>query len=135
MQRREFLRMATVWSGAAAVPTSWMLGAGRAMAETAPDSSPILFNQLGYLPGAQKIITLRKPSATFTVKAVASGATVEQQIVLQGKADAVRDDAASGDQVQLCDISAVRKPGMYVLETDAGKSAPFEIGNDVYRRA
>jgi endoglucanase len=37
--------------------------------------------------------------------------------------------------MQGADISRLRQPGIYVLETSAGKSAPFEIGNDVYRNA
>jgi len=56
-------------------------------------------------------------------------------VVLEGKPGEARDDAASGDRVQIADLSSVRQPGMYFLETDAGKSAPFEVGNDVYRRA
>jgi endoglucanase len=93
------------------------------------DGSPIVFDQLGYLPNATKVFTLRAPSATFSVRAT-NGARV-----LQGRPGAVRDDAASGDRVQIADISAVNKPGSYILETDVGKSVPFEIGPDVYRHA
>ena len=130
MQRRTFIRISAIAGGAAAVPTALWLSSRWSAAEAATDSSPIVFNQLGYLPNATKLITLRSPSATFTVRAVSSGA-----VVLQGKLGAARDDAASGDRVQIADISAVRQPGMYVLETDAGKSASFEIGNDAYRHA
>jgi endoglucanase len=127
MQRRDFLKVAA--GSAAALPTLW-INSKWAMAEAAPEDSPIVFNQLGYLPNAPKLITLRTPSTKSTVRAVSSGV-----IVLQGKPDEPRDDAASGDRIQICDLSAIRKPGMYVLETDAAKSAPFEIGNDVYRHA
>ncbi len=130
MQRRTFIKISAIAGGAAAVPTVLWLSSRWSSAEAATDSSPIVFNQLGYLPSATKLITLRSPSATFTVRAVSSGA-----VVLQGKPGAARDDSASGDRVQIADISAVRQPGMYVLETDAGKSSPFEIGNDVYRHA
>jgi len=130
MQRRTFIKISAIAGSAAAVPTALWLSSRWSAAEAATDSSPIVFNQLGYLPNATKLITLRSPSATFTVRAVSSGA-----VVLQGKPSAVRDDSASGDRVQIADISAVRQPGMYVLETDAGKSAQFEIGNDVYRQA
>ena len=130
MQRRTFIKISAIAGGAAAVPTALWLNSRWSAAEAATDSSPIVFNQLGYLPNATKLITLRSPSATFTVRAASSGA-----VVLQGKPGAARDDSASGDHVQIADISAVRQPGMYVLETDAGKSASFEIGNDVYRHA
>ena len=60
-------------------------------------------------------------------------------MVLKDKLGAVREDAASGDRVQVCDISSVRAAGTYFIEIDGGagarKSAPFEIGSDVYRRA
>ncbi len=130
MQRRNFIKVAAVCGGAAAVPTAFWLSSRWSTAEAATDASPIVFNQLGYLPNATKLVTLRASSATFTVRAVSSGA-----VVLRGKPDAARDDAASGDRLQIADISPVRQPGKYVLETETGKSAPFEIGNDVYRQA
>jgi endoglucanase len=130
MQRRRFLGIAAGCSCAAAVPAAWWLNSRLNAAEAATDSSPIVFNQLGYLPDASKFVTLRSPSAHFKVRAVSGGA-----IVLEGKPGEARDDAASGDRVQIADLSSVRQLGMYILETDAGKSAPFEIGNDVYRRA
>ena len=130
MQRRQFLKIAAGCGGVATVPTAWWLGSRWADAELAPEASPIVFNQLGYLASATKLATLRASSTKFTVRAVSSGA-----VVLQGKPGEARDDAASGDRVQISDLSPVRQPGIYVLETDAGKSAPFEIGNDVYRHA
>jgi endoglucanase len=129
MHRRKFVKIAAACGGAAAVPTAWWLNANLT-AEAATDGSPIVFNQLGYLPNAAKLVTLRSPSAHLTVRA-ASGAAV----VLQGKPGEARDDAASGNRVQIADISAVRQPGKYVLETDAGSSAPLEIGSEVYRHA
>src|SRR5579863_2911912 len=130
MRRREFLKIAAACGGAAAVPAAWLMGTGTSAAEETANASAIVFNQLGYMPSAAKFITLRAPSAGSTVRNVASGA-----VVLKDKTGAARDDAASGDRVQICDISAVSNPGTYVLETDVGKSAPFEIGNDVYRHA
>jgi len=129
MHRREFVKIAAACGGAAALPSAWWLNANLT-AEAATDASQIVFNQLGYLPNAAKLVTLRSPSAHFTVRA-ASGSAV----VLQGKPGAARDDAASGDWVQIADISAMRQSGRYVIETDAGSSAPLEIGNDVYRHA
>ncbi|HET6177667.1 MAG TPA: glycoside hydrolase family 9 protein [Candidatus Sulfotelmatobacter sp.] len=130
MRRREFLKMATACGGAVAVPQMGLRGACWSGADVATESAPIVMNQLGYLPDATKLITVRAPSAKLLVRAVSGGA-----VVLQDKPGAAREDLASGDRVQICDISSVRQPGMYVLETDGGKSAPFEIGKDVYRRA
>jgi Cellulase N-terminal ig-like domain len=64
------------------------------------------------------------------VRAVSNGT-----VVLQGKPGEPRDGAASGDRIQITDISPVRQPGLYVLQSDTRKSAPFEIGNDVYGHA
>jgi len=131
MQRRRFLKIAAVCGGAAAaVPTACWLNSRWFPAEAAIDAGPIVFDQLGYLPNAAKLATLRAPSVTFTLRSVSSGAAV-----LQAAPTPPRDDAASGDRVQIADFSSVRQPGMYVLETEAGKSAPFEIGADVYRHA
>jgi endoglucanase len=135
MQRRNFLKIAALCGGAVVAPpayrmNSWWMNSKGAAAEAATNSNPIVFNQLGYHANAPKLATLRAASEMFTVRAVNGGA-----VVLRGKPGEARDDAASGDRVQVCDFSPVRQPGMYVLETDAGKSAPVEIGNDVYRPA
>ena len=129
MQRRRFLKTAASLGWAAAIPAAWCWSSEWAAAE-ATNGSPIVCNQLGYLPNATKLVTLRSPSATFTVRAVNSGATV-----LQGTPGAARDDSASGERVQVADISQLRQPGRYILETTSGRSAPFEIGDEVYRNA
>lgn len=129
MQRRRFLRIAAGCGAGAAVPAAWWPRSG-SVAEAATEGSPIVCNQLGYPPNASKLATLRAPSTRFTVRDVNRNA-----VALQGKPTEPRDDAASGDRVQVVDFSQVRKPGNYILETDAGKSSLFEIGEDVYRQA
>ncbi len=129
MRRRSFLKLAGMGAGASALPIPWWLTPKPAASSVIADA-PIVFNQLGYLPGATKVAVLRSPSTIFTVRAAGTGATV-----LQAKPGAVRDDSASGDRVQLADFSSLRQPGMYVLEADSSKSAPFEIGDAAYRHA
>ncbi len=128
MQRRSFLKTAALCGGAAALPASWLLGPTRGKAEDATDVSPVL-NQLGYLPGATKLVTLRSPCEAFPVRAASGGAAV--MIVKPGPA---RDDAASGDRIQIGDISRLREPGAYVLAIN-GKDTPLQIGEDLYRHA
>src|ERR1700691_1213307 len=130
MRRRKFLKIAAVCGGAVAAPTAWYLALRSAAAEASADASSIVINQLGYLSDATKLATLRAPSATFKVRTYGNDAAV-----LQVKPGVPRDDPASGDRVQIADISMASQPGLYVLETDAGKSTLFEIGNDVYRNA
>src|SRR5580704_13274240 len=129
MQRRRFLKTAASLGCAAAIPAACCWSSEWAAAE-ASNGSPIVFNQLGYLPNATKLVTLRSPSATFTVRSVNNGA-----MVLQGTPGPARDDSASGERVQVADISQVRQPGRYILETPSGRSAAFEIGDEVYRNA
>jgi endoglucanase len=130
MRRRTFLKAAAVCGGALAIPSARLLGAQSSGEEPSPEASPGVFNQLGYLPDAPKLVTLHAPVATFTVRSAHSGV-----VVLQARPAAAREDTASGDRVQIADVSAVKTPGIYVLETDAGKSARFEIGPEVYRHA
>jgi len=90
----------------------------------------VVLDQLGYLPNASKRITLRSASSSFTVRSAKDGT-----VVLQGKPGPLREDAASGDHIQIVDLTSVKDPGAYVLDTEAGKSSKIEIGKDVYRHA
>ena len=65
MKRRTFLTMAAVCGGVTAIPRSVVLAARLAPSEASTEGSPIVFNQLGYLPNARKFITLRASSAGF----------------------------------------------------------------------
>jgi endoglucanase len=92
----------------------------------------VLVNQLGYLPGAAKIATLK------------SGASVAQdwelldvsgKAVAQGKTTPFGKDAASGEQVQLIDFSSFKAIGQgYRLKVGADQSHPFDIGPDIYSK-
>jgi len=132
--------MAAVCGSAAVAPAAW-LKSSWAAADEATGASAIVFNQLGYLPDAAKFATLRSPSTNFAVR------TLGGVVALQGRPTPVRDDAASGDPVQIVDFSAVRQPGTYTLEIDADatkpdpakpgtiKSAPITIAGSAYRQA
>jgi endoglucanase len=131
MKRRDFLKITALGTSAAAVTTlSWLSPKWSWAAPTSDLNAPIALNQLGYLPKAKKLATLRVPSSAFTVRALKGN-----HVALRGKPEAVRDDAASGDRVQIADLSALHKPGQYILEIDGAKSTPFEIGDHVYRDA
>jgi endoglucanase len=90
----------------------------------------VLVNQVGYLPGAAKVATVKsgakEPQAWRLLDA--SG-----KPVAEGKTTPFGRDAASGDDVQLVDFSAFKTPGQgYRLEVGAEQSFPFDIGKGVY---
>jgi endoglucanase len=92
----------------------------------------VLVNQLGYLPGAAKIATLKSNSSVAQDWELvdASG-----KAVAQGKTTPFGKDAASGDQVQLIDFSSFKVVGQgYRLKVGADQSHPFDIGPDIYKR-
>ena len=94
-------------------------------------SRAIKVDQVGYLPDAPKV--------AFVVSADASGpfavVDAEGKAVLRGRLGAAVDDPDSGDRVRAADFSSVRKPGVYTIVVDgAGRSWPFRIDSQVYRR-
>lgn len=101
--------------------------AGVAVSTKTPN---VLVNQLGYLPGAAKIATVKsaskEPQAWELVDA--SGAKVAD-----GKTTPFGKDAASGDDVQLIDFSSFKKAGQgYKLKVGADESFAFDIGTALY---
>jgi len=129
MERRTFLQLASVCGGAAILPAA-LFSNSRLDADAEATVGRVVLDQLGYLPNASKRITLRSASSSFTLRSAKDGT-----IILQGKPGPVREDAASGDHIQIVDLTSVKEPGSYVLDTEAGKSSKIEIGNDVYRNA
>ena len=56
-------------------------------------------------------------------------------MVASGETKPAGKDAASGDDVQIADFSAVKTPGKdYTLKVGADTSHPFDIGADVLRK-
>ncbi len=97
-----------------------------------PAVPEVLVNQVGYLPRAEKIATVRTAAAGPQPWALvdASGATVAS-----GTTAAAGLDAASGDRLQTIDFSSFAGVGRgYTLKVGDGSSShPFDVGPAVYR--
>ncbi|RZA36728.1 MAG: cellulase [Lysobacteraceae bacterium] len=90
----------------------------------------IKLNQVGYLPGAQKLAVVPgEAQAGFSVVDAATG-----KPVFEGSLAAAATWDASGERVRVADFSVLRTPGSYRIRS-AGlpDSAPFAIQPDVYR--
>ena len=91
--------------------------------------NPIRLDTVGYLPEAQKLASVDAPCSTFDVIDTATGA-----VVFTGRASAPVLDRDTGERLAHVDFSAVTKAGEYRVEIPGvGSSAPFQVGNDVYR--
>lgn len=92
----------------------------------------VLVNQLGYLPNAAKLATVKT-----TEKAALGWQLLDAagKSVAEGKTKPFGKDAASGDSVQLVDFSAFKAAGQgYRLEVGTERSHPFDIGSEIYAR-
>jgi endoglucanase len=89
----------------------------------------IRFNTVGYLPHAQKKVTIAAPCAKFVVTRVADGAKV-----FWGNVTGPVSNPDTKEQLYTADVSALTHPGEYQLDVPGvGRSATFRIGADVYR--
>lgn len=90
----------------------------------------VLVNQLGYLPNAAKIATLKNSSTTPLDWDLLDAA---DKIVAQGKTTPFGKDVASGDEVQLIDFSSFKTSGRdYRLRVGADESFAFDIDAGAY---
>ncbi len=92
----------------------------------------VLVNEVGYLPDAAKIATIKNTAASpLDWELVsAAGATVAK-----GKTQVFGPDAASGDHVHEADFSSVKSVGQgYTLQVGGDKSFPFDISPEVYKK-
>jgi endoglucanase len=90
----------------------------------------VLVNQLGYLPGAAKVATVKTSASSPLAWRLldASG-----KAVAEGKTAPFGRDAASGEDVQLVDFSSFKSPGQgYQLEVAGERSYPFDVGVGIY---
>ena len=124
---------------AAAIAEKSDLAGGQNSSGGDADSNAAL-NQVGYLPSADKVATLRVPeggTGTFNIFAEPSSGH-EQKPVLSGSLGAPMVDEASGDRVALADFSRITMPGTYRFVTQVGTNQTiqgFSIGKDVYSYA
>jgi endoglucanase len=101
--------------------------------QSAPSSAAIKLDQAGYLPEAPKVaLVVADGSAnSFTIVKQADGV-----IAFRGMLGGPIADPDSGDRVRVADFSSVRTPGSYFMEiVGVGRSWPFRIDRDAYRRA
>jgi endoglucanase len=101
--------------------------------ETAPPPIPnVLVDQVGYLPGLEKIAIVKRDASNPTQWELRdkSGA-----VVASGDTGLRGMDAASGDRVQRADFSSYAKAGTgYTLRVGTDVSHPFDIGPNVYNK-
>ncbi|MDD5327022.1 MAG: glycoside hydrolase family 9 protein [Phycisphaerae bacterium] len=102
----------------------------------APTAKPeaiedIKLNSLGYLPAAQKKVTIISKCSDFSVKKAGSN-----KVVYTGKVSGPFSQQDVGQTVWIADFSEVNKPGKYYLDVPGiGKSYRFEISDKVYDSA
>ena len=98
-----------------------------------PNPVYIRASQVGYLPGDLKsaVIFSQTPlfSKKFSIVSYPGGKEVFQ--------DEINDSSYTYDKFKNCyiiDFSSLKKAGKYEIIADGNKSAPFEIGNNVFNR-
>jgi len=88
----------------------------------------IKVDQVGYLPGAQKLAIVTAPATSFEVKRLTDHITV-----FQGTLGSPTSDADTGDSVQIADFTKLQKPGTYYVDVPGvGRSWTFSIQPNVF---
>ena len=91
---------------------------------------PVLTNQLGYLPDAQKVAVLRGEKLSDSFKVVdASG-----KEIFEGKISAPVENKSAAETNYYADFSSVKTPGKYKVVWGSAESYEFEIGEKVYNK-
>lgn len=87
-------------------------------------------NQLGYLPNGEKIAVYKSASSS----ALSWQLTQNGAAVASGQTTPLGVDAASGDNLQKIDLSAVTATGSnFVLKVGSDSSYPFKISSNVFK--
>jgi endoglucanase len=127
MKRRDVLKSLGLTAVSATLPVFdprlWAQG------PSAPPSA--VFNQVGFLPHAEKIATIPARDGSDTMFQILSEHS--NSPLFHGALGAPALDAASGDRVALADFSAFTQPGTFRLAAQGRTSLPFVIGPGVYR--
>lgn len=88
----------------------------------------IFIDQAGYLPEMEKKAVITTAADSFDVISADTGETV-----FSAATEYFGQDEASGDDVYIADLSAVRSEGLYRIKTADGElSHPFRIARNVY---
>ncbi|HMQ87519.1 MAG TPA: glycoside hydrolase family 9 protein [Flavilitoribacter sp.] len=88
----------------------------------------ILVNQVGYMPGAEKVCLIKgECGAPFNVIDIET-----QAVILSGNWTPFSGDFGTWSKG---DFSAVSRPGHYYIQCDTLRSYPFEINSSVYHPA
>jgi len=93
------------------------------------EETPILTNQLGYLPDAAKVAVLRNEKLADTFSVVNAETKKE---VFSGKISAAIDNKSAKETNYHADFSEFKEPGKYIIKWGDAESYPFSIGTDVY---
>lgn len=124
------LKSNSVWLLALVLPITAFFASGVAAADAKdPAAGIVRLNQLGYLPGAQKLAVLPDSAGgSFSIIDRNTGTPV-----LSGRQGAEAKWAPSGEHVRVVDFSAVTTPGDYLLRAEGlADSDPFRIDPDAY---
>src|SRR5450759_1722137 len=74
-------------------------------------ASKIRLNQIGFYPQAAKVAVITDDNASdFVIKSITSG-----EVVLKSNLSAAHKSEFSPKVTRIADFSAVKKPGMYIL--------------------
>ncbi|NLP01845.1 MAG: endoglucanase [Fibrobacter sp.] len=94
-----------------------------------PVSVAIRLNTIGFLQNQEKRASIATPCTDFAL--ISSESRKE---VFRGKVSSPRLNHDTGEEIYCADFSEVTTPGGYYLYADGvGRSAPFKIGDDIYR--
>ena len=103
-------------------------------ADKAPET-PILTNQLGYLPGAEKVAVIRLTDALKGAEAPAEfsvvNAATDEAVFTGAVTGGVKNEAAD-ETNYFADFSSVTTEGKYYIQCGPAKSYEFSIGKTVY---
>ena len=133
MHRRRFLECVGLAAGAGLGSRPLRALAAEPLLSAQSSAPGVLFNQLGFLPPATKVATVR--GADPATKLFHVVPTTGSEPPFEGQLGPARVDALSGDTVQSAVFTAVKSPGTYVLLAGTLKSDPFRVGPDVYKGA